>query len=63
MGEYLSAQDAAAYTGISKSTMAKMRCRGDGPAYLQPCRRRVVYARADLDNWLHASRRNSTSEV
>lgn len=58
----LRAPEAAAYIGLSASTLAKMRLRGDGPAYAKAGRRIVVYDPRDLDAWLTARRRMSTSE-
>lgn len=54
---------AAAYVGLSVSTLAKMRLRGDGPRYAKSGRRIVVYDVADLDAWLAGRKRHSTSEV
>jgi predicted DNA-binding transcriptional regulator AlpA len=54
--------DAAAYLGLSKSTLAKMRLRGDGPVYAKAGRRIVLYDRMDLDAWLDGRKRRSTSE-
>ena len=56
------APEAAAYIGLSPSTMAKMRMKGDGPAYSKAGQRIVVYAVADLDVYLAGRRRLSTSE-
>ena len=56
------APEAAAYLGLSPSTLAKMRMRGDGPAYSKAGRRIVVYGVADLDAYLAGRRRLSTSE-
>jgi predicted DNA-binding transcriptional regulator AlpA len=53
---------AAEYLGISASTLAKWRMRGDPPAYLK-LGKVVVYNQADLDRWLEACRRQSTSQV
>ena len=53
--------EAAAYIRLSASTLAKMRVRGDGPAYIK-AGRAVLYDRRDLDAWLAAHRRRSTSE-
>ena len=53
---------AAAYLGLSRSTLAKMRHRGDGPMYAKAGARVVVYDLRDLDAWLDASKRRSTSE-
>lgn len=54
---------AAEYTGLSTSTLAKMRLRGDGPAYAKAGPRIVVYKIGDLDDWLAARIRQSTSDL
>ncbi len=54
-------REAAAYCKLSASTFEKLRVRGTGPTYRQPTRR-VVYRQSDLDKWLDASCRASTSE-
>ena len=59
----LRAPEAASYLGFSASTLAKMRLRGDGPPYSKAGPRIVVYDVHDLDNWLAARRRLSTSEA
>jgi len=53
--------EAAMHLGLAVSTLAKMRLRGDGPIYSKPGRRIVVYRQSDLDEWLAAGRRRSTS--
>ena len=60
---YLRTDDAARYVGLTVSTLAKQRLRGDGPPYSKVGPRIVVYARADLDDWIAASARQSTSEI
>lgn len=55
------APDAARYLGLAESTLAKMRLRGDGPAYFK-AGRAVIYARAELDRWLTSLRRRNTSQ-
>ena len=59
----LRAEQAAAYLGLSPSTLAKLRMSGDGPPYAKAGPRIVVYDIADLDAWLAARRRRSTSEA
>lgn len=54
-------REAASYLGISASTLAKMRMRGDGPAFIKAGSRIVLYAKADIDAWLATRRRSSTS--
>jgi len=51
----------ASYLGVAKQTLARWRCEGGGPAFLK-LGTRVRYERADLDSWLDARRRRSTSE-
>jgi predicted DNA-binding transcriptional regulator AlpA len=53
---------AATYVGLTPSTLAKMRLRGDGPTYVKVGQRAVAYLVADLDAWLLKNRRRSTSE-
>jgi predicted DNA-binding transcriptional regulator AlpA len=55
------ARTAAEYLGVSASTLAKWRMRGDPPSYCK-LGRVVVYDQTDLDEWLQACRRRSTSE-
>ena len=52
---------AAAYTGLAKSTLEKMRVRGDGCPFIR-IGRAVLYDPDDLDAWLAANRRKSTSD-
>lgn len=59
----LRAPEAARYVGLSPSTLAKMRLRGDGPVYSKAGPRIVIYDKADLDRWLEEGRRRSTSDA
>jgi predicted DNA-binding transcriptional regulator AlpA len=54
--------EAAEYVGLSRSTLSKRRVFGGGPKYLK-LGRRVVYETRDLDVWLNARRRASTSDA
>lgn len=54
--------EAAAYCGSSASTFEKLRLFGGGPRFVK-IGRRVVYDPADLDQWLAAHRRTSTSDT
>lgn len=51
---------ASAYTGLSRSTLEKLRVFGGGPPYLK-LGRAVRYRPADLDSWLAARLVESTS--
>ncbi|MFN0193342.1 MAG: helix-turn-helix transcriptional regulator [Aestuariivirga sp.] len=57
----LRTKSAAAYTGLAKSTLEKMRIRGDGCPFIR-IGRAVLYDPDDLDAWLASNRRKSTSD-
>lgn len=54
--------DAAAYTGLAASTLEKLRVNGGGSPYMR-VGRVVVYDPDDLDAWLDAHKRRSTSAI
>jgi excisionase family DNA binding protein len=58
----LDAPAAARYTGLSASTLAKMRLSGNSPAFLK-LGRRVLYRRTDLDQWLDSRIAHNTSDA
>jgi hypothetical protein len=57
----LSTGEAADALGLAPSTLAKLRLSGLGPAYLK-LGRRVRYRVADLNTYMQARLRRSTSE-
>ncbi|MEQ9248203.1 MAG: helix-turn-helix domain-containing protein [Nitratireductor sp.] len=57
----LRTSDAGAYVGLSKSTLEKLRVTGGGPEYAA-LGRVVVYRIEDLDAWVSARKRRSTSD-
>ena len=59
----LRAPEAAAYIGLSESTLAKRRLYGLPPSFLRLGGRAIGYAIEDLDAWLDSCRRKSTSQV
>ena len=62
---YLTAKDAADVLRLSVRTLERMRVEGTGPRYHKAGagkRARVLYNRADLDDWLCALSFNSTAE-
>ena len=59
---YLRTASAAEYIGLTKSTLEKRRLTGGGPVFSK-LGRTVVYDRADLDAWVAARRRQSTSDT
>ncbi|WP_245495026.1 helix-turn-helix transcriptional regulator [Rhizobium ruizarguesonis] len=56
----LRTDDVARLTGLSSSTLAKLRLTGGGPHYIK-LGRTVVYDPADVEAWLSIHRRSSTS--
>lgn len=61
-GKVLRPADAADYIGLSESTLAKRRCYGSPPRFVNLGGRAVGYRICDLDEWLLFCVRNSTSE-
>lgn len=55
--------EAARIVGLSVSTLAKRRLRGEAPQFVKLGTRAVGYRVADLEAWLDNSRRASTSDV
>ena len=54
--------DAAAdYLAMSPRTLAQLRWQGGGPTFSTLGKRMVVYRKEDLDAWVDAGRRASTS--
>jgi predicted DNA-binding transcriptional regulator AlpA len=54
--------EAGKYLGLSASTLAKQRLRGDGPKFVRLSPRAIGYLQGDLDEWLTSRRCLSTSE-
>jgi hypothetical protein len=59
--EVLNVIKAARYTGLSKSSLDKLRVYGNGPLYIK-VGARVVYDRVDLDTWLIGKKVANTSQ-
>lgn len=50
------------YTGLSDKTLAMMRCSGKGPKFIR--RGRIFYFQSDVDDWLNANgRMTSTAQA
>ncbi len=54
--------DAAQYLGLTASTLEKMRLSGNGPPFVRLGARAVGYTIGDLDSFIDAGRRKSTSD-
>jgi predicted DNA-binding transcriptional regulator AlpA len=57
--DLLSLDQTACLTGLSRSSLAKKRCDGSGPAFFK-IGRTIKYAAADVDAWILSRRRTST---
>lgn len=53
-------REAAEYLRVSADHLAQLRYRGQGPAYLKPSPKVVLYRRSALDTWLNASEQSGT---
>lgn len=60
-GNRLDTPEAARYLGVAEPTIKAWRRRGTGPVWLK-LGRRVVYDRADLDEFMAARRRGGDEE-
>ena len=60
-GALLNVRQAAAWLGLSKSTLDKMRCYGVGPQFIRATGRAVRYDPADLAAFAAARRQSRTS--
>ena len=58
----LRTSDAAAYLGISASTLERMRSTDEGPRFVRLGGRSIGYDVRDLDNWLDRQRERSDTE-
>ncbi len=58
---YLTVSEAANYARTPEATLNTLRTRGGGPVFLKRGRR-VLYRRADLDEWLCGGLCSSTSD-
>ena len=54
--------EAAYYVGLTVSTLAKRRLRGEGPLFVKLGTKAVGYRLRDLDAWLAGNVRRSTSD-
>jgi hypothetical protein len=61
MKELLDSRQAAEYLHAARQTLAKWRVYGKGPRWAK-WGRSIYYERADLDAWIEAAKRISTSD-
>ncbi len=54
--------NASVYIGLAEKTLAMLRCNGNGPKFVK--RGRIFYFKEDLDSWLNAGGRcTSTAQA
>jgi hypothetical protein len=58
----LTAREAASYLRLAPVTLAKLRLTGGGPRFAK-LGSRVLYDQGDLDSWVDARMRRSTSDL
>lgn len=63
MDDSYNTQEAATYLKISPSTLNHYRVSGRGPAFYKLGPQFVRYKKADLDDWAHSCRYQSTSQI
>ncbi|MBK7897923.1 MAG: DNA-binding protein [Betaproteobacteria bacterium] len=51
--------NASTYIGLSEKTLAMMRCNGSGPKFVK--RGRVFYFQVDIDAWMNAQGRHTST--
>ena len=58
---YLAQAEAPEFLRVSGRTLERWRLEGSGPPYIK-AGRRLLYSVSDVESWLQARRRSSTSE-
>lgn len=59
--KYLSPEQVAYATGLSKEHLAQLRYLGKGPRYYKPSAKKVLYKELEVIHWLESSGRTCTS--
>ena len=60
--QWLTPDQAAAYIGVAKITLAKWRITGSGPPFHRPKPRLIRYLRSELDAWIGAKLRSTSTK-
>ena len=61
--EFISAEDLAAYTGMTAHYWGRLRLSGKGPVFYPFSHKVVRYRRTDVDRWLEERARTKTGEA
>lgn len=63
MSDYLSPEQVCELIpGMTRGNLAQLRHAGGGPVYSKPTPRVVVYARADVQAWIEASKHSRSDQ-
>jgi excisionase family DNA binding protein len=62
-GDVFRTPEAGQYLGLAASTLEKLRVYGGGPRFIRLGSRAIRYRKQDLDEWLEACARRSTSDA
>ena len=57
----LNIDEAVVYTQINRQLLAQRRYRGDGPVFIKPSPKTVLYRKGDIDEWLNGNLRHTTA--
>lgn len=58
----LNFDECAVYTGLSKSHLYKLTCKGGIPCY-KPNGKHIYFERAEIDKWLLQNKKKSNAEI
>jgi excisionase family DNA binding protein len=58
----LTVNEAAKYLSVSRSWLDQLSVKGGGPAFYK-LHRKILYEKADLDDWINSHKQASTADV
>lgn len=61
--KYLTPNEVAELTGLSKAQLAQLRFKGTGPRYRKPTAKTVLYVESEVIDWIESTVRQGTAEV
>ena len=59
--KYISSDQVAELTGISKGSLAQLRFTGKGPRYRKPTPKTVLYVESEVIEWIESTARYGTA--
>lgn len=61
--DYLEPKQVAEKLGMSTATLAQLRYKGTGPAFMQLSPRKIRYSASEVDRWAKSRTRTTTAAV